>query len=230
MKNNLENEKRDWVKYYDAVSDRPPRKTLLTALNNFDADWLGNHSQKEISKKALDLGCGCGRDTVALLKQGWYVTAIDAEAEGIIRLLKRSDIDLTKLSTQITRFETFQFLENLDLINASFSLPFCHPQYFPKFWQQILNSLRPGGRFCGHFFGDRDSWSTKSYLNCYTRQQIEELLQSFAIELFEEEEHLGKTPLGEERYWHIFHIVAKKKANDYSPQHLIDGLSLGVIY
>lgn len=207
MENDIANKNlihgRDWVKYYDAVSDRPPRKTLLTALNNFD-------SPEETRKKALDLGCGCGRDTVALLKQGWYVNAIDAEAEGINRLLQRSDIDLTKLSTQIARFEIFQFPENLDLINASFSLPFCNPQYLPQFWQKIIKSLRSGGRFCGHFFGDRDSWSTKSYLNCYIRQEIEELLKSFTIELFEEEEHLGETPLGEERYWHIFHIVARK--------------------
>jgi tellurite methyltransferase len=200
---------RDWVAYYDSVSDRPPRKTLLTALNNFDADINVLYSQ-ERTRKALDLGCGCGRDTVELLRRGWYVGAIDAEVEGIIRLLQRSDVNLTRLSTQVTHFEAFQFPENLDLINASFSLPFCNPQYFGNFWQKIVKSLRPGGRFCGHFFGDRDSWSTKPYLNCYTRQQVEELLQPFAIELFEEEEHLGKTPLGEERYWHIFHIVARK--------------------
>lgn len=214
MEKNRANEKlnceRDWVAYYDAVSDRPPRKTLLTALNNFDTDGSGVDFPKKTLKKALDLGCGCGRDTVALLQRGWYVQAIDAEAEGLIRLLQRTDIDLTRLSIQVTPFEAFQFPENLDLINASFSLPFCHPQYFGQFWQKLLNSLRPGGRFCGHFFGNRDSWSTKSYLNCYTQQQIEEFLQPLAIELFEEEEHLGKTPLGEERYWHIFHIVARK--------------------
>jgi SAM-dependent methyltransferase len=133
--------------------DRPPRKTLLTALNNFDTDGSGVDFPKKTLKKALDLGCGCGRDTVALLQRGWYVQAIDAEAEGLIRLLQRTDIDLTRLSIQVTPFEAFQFPENLDLINASFSLPFCHPQYFGQFWQKLLNSLRPGGRFCGHFFG-----------------------------------------------------------------------------
>ncbi|MGB7275489.1 MAG: hypothetical protein WBC69_19525 [Geitlerinemataceae cyanobacterium] len=43
-----------------------------------------------------------------------------------------------------------------------------------------------------------------------TRSQVEQLLQPFAIEWLEEEEHLGKTSLNKERHWHIFHIVAQK--------------------
>jgi hypothetical protein len=39
---------------------------------------------------------------------------------------------------------------------------------------------------------------------------VETLLNRYNIELLEEEEHPGKTPLGEDRYWHVFHIVAKK--------------------
>jgi len=29
--------------------------------------------------------------------------------------------------------------------------------------------------------------------------------------MFEEEEHQGITALGEDKYWHIFHIVARKR-------------------
>src|SRR5258708_30442219 len=36
-----------------------------------------------------------------------------------------------------------------DLVNASFSLPFCAPERFPEVWERIVESLRPGGRFCG---------------------------------------------------------------------------------
>jgi hypothetical protein len=77
-------------------------------------------------------------------------------------------------------------------------------------WNQIFNSLAIGGRFSGHLFGEKDSWGDSGLINCLRRSQVETLLKPYLIELLEEEEHLGTTPLGEERYWHIFHIVAKK--------------------
>ena len=194
--------KRDWVAYYNAVSDRPPRDTLLKALHNFEAD-------KNASRSAVDLGCGDGRDTIELLRRGWRVLAIDAEQEGIDRLLSRP-IDMTNLETQVASVEALQ-LPLVDLINASFSLPFCPPQKFPALWQNVVNSLGSGGRFCGQLFGDRDSWAIYPDLNHHTRTQVEKLLQPFTVEMLEEEEHPGKTAVGEEKYWHLFHIVARKR-------------------
>lgn len=197
-------EKRDWKAYYDAVADRPPRKTILSALAAFKQPGV-----------AIDLGCGDGRDTVEILRQNWAVLAIDKEAEAIQRLRARPIVNRDRLATQIISFEQLQLPQPVDLINASFSLPFCSPMVFPWLWHQIFNSLVTGGRFCGHFFGDRDSWGNSKLdsklINTFKRSQVENLLKPYAIELLEEEEHLGKTPLGEERYWHVFHIVACKQ-------------------
>ena len=192
--------KRDWKTYYNAVANRPPRKTLLTALTACKNPGL-----------AIDLGCGNGRDTVEILRHNWQVLAIDQEPEAIKSLLARFNLDIPQLTTQIARFEELQLPQNVDLINASFSLPFCSREVFPSLWNQIFNSLVSGGRFSGHLFGDRDSWCNSELINCLTRSQVENLLQFYAIELLEEEEHQGTTPLGEDRYWHIFHIVARKK-------------------
>jgi SAM-dependent methyltransferase len=159
---------------------------------------------------AVDLGCGEGRDTVELLRQGWQVLAVDAEPKAIERLLNRSEIKTTSLKTQVIRFEQLQLPAEVDLINASFCLPFCQAPDFPFVWQKIVTSLRPGGRFSGQLFGERDSWSRHPNLTFHTRPQIEALLTPFAIEMLEEEEELGQTPLGEERNWHIFHMVARK--------------------
>ncbi|MBD2577804.1 class I SAM-dependent methyltransferase [Oscillatoria sp. FACHB-1406] len=189
----------DWEAYYDAIANRPPRNTLLKALKGFKTPGL-----------ALDLGCGDGRDTVELLRCGWEVLAVDAQPEAIARLLDRTDIDPARLKTQVERFETFAFPNNIDLINASFSLPFSSPLEFPRIWAGIVAALSPGGRFCGHFFGERDSWAAKGWIHPQTRSQIEQLLQFFTVEMLEEEEHPGTTPLGEERDWHIFHVVARK--------------------
>ena len=191
--------KRNWNAYYDAVANRPPRKTILTALAAFDKPGI-----------AVDLGWGDGRDTTEILRQNWAVLAIDRESDAITRLLARSDVNTKQLTTQIISFEELQLSAKVDLINASFCLPFCDPEAFPNLWNKIFNSLTSGGRFSGHLFGDRDSWSSSELINTFTRSQVETLLQSYAIELLEEEEHPGKTPLEEDRDWHIFHIVARK--------------------
>ncbi len=199
MNTNRLTRKRDWKAYYNAVADRPPRKTILTALDAFKKPGF-----------AIDLGCGDGRDTIAILQRNWQLLAIDKEPDAITRLKARFDINAKQLKTQIVSFEEVQLPQQVDLINASFCLPFCSPDAFPTLWNQIYNSLVPGGRFCGHLFGDRDSWAESELINTFTRPQVEILLKPYAIELLEEEEHPGKTPLGEDRDWHIFHIVATK--------------------
>jgi tellurite methyltransferase len=202
---------RDWSAYYNAVVDRPPRDTLLEALARFDTESLNQHQTPvPHSCFAVDLGCGEGRDTVELLRGGWRVLAIDGEAEAIRRLLERPDINHQFLETRVVLFQDVVLPESVDLVNASFSLPFCPPKSFPRLWEKIISSLRSGGRFCGQLFGNRDSWAIYTSMNHHTRQQVEMLLQPFEIEMLHEEEHPGKTAIGEEKYWHIFHIVARK--------------------
>jgi tellurite methyltransferase len=195
----------NWATYYDAVDGRPPRETLLKALALFDAKPLPDRSGL-----AVDLGCGDGRDTVELLRRGWHVLAIDGEQTAFDRLLSRP-IQRDLLQTQLMRFEALTLPDSVDLINASFCLPFCPPADFPTLWHTIVTSLNSGGRFCGQLFGDRDSWTVYPNRSHHTRQQVEELLQPFEVEWLEEEEHPGVTAIGEEKYWHIFHIVACKR-------------------
>jgi trans-aconitate methyltransferase len=198
---------RDWSAYYQAVAGRPPRDTLLKALDLFDLE-----KSTKSSRFAVDLGCGDGRDTVELLHRGWQVLAIDGNEEAIAKLYDHKDVDSTWLETQVMRFESLILPNSINLINSSFALPFCHPEDFPKLWHKIIASLQIGGRFCGHLFGDRDTWAT-TYPNMthYSKEKVEKLLKSFNVEYFEEEEHQGETAIGEQKYWHIFHIVASKK-------------------
>ena len=76
--------------------------------------------------------------------------------------------------------------------------------------------MKPGGRFAGQLFGVNDSWVNQSadgLLRTYhTRAEVESLLQSAGLvpEHFEEVEKPGKTAMGEDKYWHVFHIVARR--------------------
>lgn len=201
-----------WSAYYQAVVGRPPRETLVVALDRFAAEFAAQPQSRSrvTAGLAVDLGCGDGRDTVELLNRRWRVIAVDGESEAITRLRQRQDINRTYLETRVQRFENLVLPPEVDLINASFCLPFCARDHFPVLWEEIVTALRPGGRFCGHLFGDRDSWTRYTDISYHTRQQVDQLLASFEVELLDEEEHPGKTALGEAKDWHLFNIVARK--------------------
>ncbi|MFH7241992.1 MAG: class I SAM-dependent methyltransferase [Spirulina sp.] len=194
-----------WSQYYQAVEGRPPRSTLTRALECCAAD------ADPLPPLAVDLGCGDGRDTVELLRQGWRVLAIDGEAEAIARLRQRDDCDRTYLETRVQRFEDLTLPPDISLINASFCLPFCPPDQFPHLWEEIVVALATGGRFCGQLFGDQDSWAAYPHITHHRRDQVNALLAPFTVEWLEEENHPGQTALGEAKHWHLFNIVARKR-------------------
>jgi tellurite methyltransferase len=193
----------DWRDYYERTSGRPPRRTLLLALERF-----GDDSK---SRSAADLGCGDGRDTIELLRRGWSVLAIDAEPAAIARLEARPDLPRSgALTTRVARFEDARW-PAVDLVNASFALPLCPPVRFPSLWAQVVASLRPGGRFAGQLFGERDEWLGEPGITHHRRAEVERLLDGLAVELLEEEETDTATPYGKPKHWHLFHIVAQKR-------------------
>jgi tellurite methyltransferase len=196
---------RTFEQYYEAVQGRPPRKTLLFALDKFDAEPADHH------RLAVDLGCGDGRDTVEILRRGWKVLAMDKETDAIARLVQRTDLNPTHLQTQVACLDSFGFPEQVDLVNASFCLQFCPVEQFPTFWKKVVNALVSGGRFSGQLIGNRDSWNQYSNMSCYSLEQVKDFFKDFEFDLFEEEEHPGKTALEEEKHWHIFQIVARKQ-------------------
>ncbi|HEX7970530.1 MAG TPA: class I SAM-dependent methyltransferase [Stellaceae bacterium] len=192
----------DWRKYYERTAGRPPRRTLLKALELFGAG---------AGRTAVDLGCGDGRDTIELLRRGWSVLAIDAEPAAIERLKARPDLPQgAALTTLVARFEDAAW-PAVDLVNASFALPLCPPERFPEVWARIERTLKPGGRFAGQLFGERDEWRGKPGITHHARADIERLLASFAVELLDEEETDATTPYGRPKHWHLFHVVARKR-------------------
>jgi tellurite methyltransferase len=186
----------EWGSYYDATGD-DPRETLLDALERFSAPGV-----------AVDLGCGAGRDTVELLRRGWQVMAIDSEAEAI-RRLRAATGDDERLTTQVADYEDAA-LPECELVNASFSLPFSRPEIFGVVWVRIVDSLRPGGRFCGQLFGDRDEWSIEPDMTFHTRAEAEALFRVFELERFDEVDEDSQTALGVPKHWHLFNVVARK--------------------
>lgn len=161
--------------------------------------------------KAIDLGCGAGRDTIFLIKNNWNVLAIDKEDTKEIISDKLNNEELKRFRFSKQSFEEIE-LEKNNLVVANFSLSFCPKQYFNEFWNKITESIQTDGYFIGNFFGLKDSWAnTKEEIIFFSKEQVLEILESFEIIKFEEIEKDGKTGLGKIKHWHTFEIIAKKK-------------------
>jgi SAM-dependent methyltransferase len=134
---------RDRQAYYAATDGRPPRPTLLRALAAFAREGRGP------GLLAADLGCGIGRDAVALLRAGWRVWAIDAEAAALAELETRAAAEGLSggLATVHGRCEELE-LPSCDLANDSFALFACPPAAFERLWSGMV------GR-CGRTAGSR---------------------------------------------------------------------------
>jgi tellurite methyltransferase len=187
-----------WTDYYEAQGDREPRELLLWALDTFGSGV----------RDAIDIGCGAGIDTAAILQRGWNVFAFDGEQDGIDRLLARTPpAQMPRLRAKVGGIEDVE-LPTADLVWAGYSLFFVAPERFMSSWQRILASVRPGGRFAGQLLGERDSWAPGGEVNAHARAAAERLLTGWELERFEEEEMDGDACSGP-KHWHVFHVVAR---------------------
>ena len=187
-------------KYYDNTENEMPNYTVKKFIElNVEP---GN---------AVELGCGAGRDTVFLIRNGWNVLAIDREdvETRIVSKLLVEELEQFEFFKQ--RFEAIK-LENSNLVVANFSLPFCNKNNFKELWDKINHSILKDGYFVGNFLGDKDEWKiAKEKMTFLTKDQVMELFRDFEIVEFKEVEKDGLTGLGKMKHWHIFNVIAKKK-------------------
>ena len=203
-----QNYERNWSVYYKKTYNRPPRLTAKFALKCFNTEYCKKNNTKRFF--VIDLGCGGGRDAFEFLKNGWKVLAIDSEIESIKFLQNREDrppeADLT---FQIAKFKEVDWQE-CDLVNSSFALPLMPQNDFCGVWQNIKKNLKTGGRISCQLFGYKDEWSGRPGMTFHDRASIFFLLKGFQIEMFLEEEIDSETVLGKRKFWHLFHLVARK--------------------
>jgi SAM-dependent methyltransferase len=190
----------DWAGYYAWSSGREPRPMLLAACSRLGA---GD------GRLAVDLGCGEGTDTLALLDRGWSVLAIDTEPAGLASLRTR----IPAACSGCIRIECASFadaaLPPAHLIHAGFSLPFCPPHQFPAVWAQIRRALAHGAIFAGQFFGTRDSWADDPGMTFQNRAEVISLLDGLEILELNESERDGEAYSGP-KHWHIYDILARE--------------------
>lgn len=74
-------------------------------------------------KRALDIACGEGRNSVFLAKNGFEVTALDISDVGLGKAVKRAEKEAVVIDFQRVDLDMYQFTEKFDLIiNFNFLL------------------------------------------------------------------------------------------------------------
>jgi tellurite methyltransferase len=194
-----------WPTYYAANEGRPPRAQLLEVLDTFAHPG-----------QAVDLGCGAGIDTAAMLDRGWSVFATDAESEAIERLRRRvGDAYGDRLRVEQAPMEDVA-LPQADLVWASYSLFFCEPERFAEVWDRIRHAVAPGGWFAGQILGERDAWAGTAGITSFGLADAKALFDGWQIRRFEEEDEDGEACSGP-KHWHVFHVSARKAAPETHP-------------
>lgn len=195
-----------WREYYKATETADVKNFLLrSALRS---------SSRRMPRTAIDLGCGYGADSKALLKEGYEVYAIDAQPQAIKHL--RKSIRPTwrrRVHTKVARFEELRKtnLPRVSLINASYSLFFCAPSSFERLWESLCGSLDEGGIFVGHFIGPKDDWVGRRGITAVSRHRLTKtLLKDFRILRLKEEQNDEGTITGRAKHWHLFSVIARK--------------------
>jgi len=187
----------NWLQYNEQTKKNPPRPLLLKAL-----ELVGQHKGN-----AVDIGCGAGNESIFLCDNGWNVFSLDKNAEGLNNLQEK----YPQIQILHSSFENLEELPQSDLVIAFFSIPFCAPQYFDKFIDVILNSVKITGRLAANFFGLNDEFAkSNTDMTFCNAETVKSFFADFEIEYFNEAEFNGKKANGEDKYWHIMDIIAKK--------------------
>jgi len=130
----------DIKKYYENTKDALPHPMVKKIID-----------MNIKPKKAIDLGCGAGRDTIYLIKNSWEVLSIDREDTKEIISSKLDNEEIKRFRFNVQNFEDIE-LEKNNLLVANFSIPFCNKDYFNEFWNKITDSILKDRIFCWKLF------------------------------------------------------------------------------
>lgn len=125
--------------------------------------------------EVLDLGCGSGRDTVTLVENGFYVTAMDGSEE-MCRLAEvHTDQDVLHMT-----YEEMDFDDVFDGIWACASLVHLTEDEMKSVMKKLVCALQKGGvlYFSVHK-GERDGMYNGRYFRDYTKRELLTLLERF---------------------------------------------------
>lgn len=186
----------EWNRYFNKNKNRDVRPLFSTSLQFVE--------RKMNQRTALDLGCGIGIETTALLENNFSVDAVDNQPESKrhVESIIKEDFK-SKLSFYLSDFSDFNFNKKYDFVYAYHSLPFSKNEDFLRVTYDAIDSVKPNGIFSGSFFGDRDEWSLTTKVNGISKDYLQKAFSSFQVLYFNE--------IFEAEQIHTFDVIARKQ-------------------
>ncbi len=202
------------MKYYDKIyknrnvwGDKP--NELLLKI----------YDQAEAGSEFLDLGCGQGRDSLFMLRNGFKVTAVDNSAEGIKKIrraIRIKNLPKTDIRLYCEDIQKFDITKNkYTIINAYNSLQFLLPKDARKLIYKIKKALKNKGHIIISSFTTADSlYKKKSRCRCFFEpQELKKLFSDFRLVLYREKTVADKGHPGcpGPHQHRIVQVIAQKK-------------------
>jgi tellurite methyltransferase len=173
---------------------------------------------------ALDLGCGTGRESIFLARQGYQVEAIDRNAAHVEQLNAETREDNLSVKAIQARIEDYQIVPNkYSLITARHSLSFIpDATRVLRIIKTMIDGLKPDGMVCFTLFGTRDGWSSRTDMTFFEYGPMIAFLDSLPLSLYYRSsgEYFANTIDGMNKFWHVHTFCYFKQL--VSDPHLLE--------
>lgn len=162
---------RETIAYYDQNASRFIADTVAVEFSDLQAKFA---AMLPAGGRILDLGCGSGRDSLAFLKQGFRVDAVDGSPE-----LCAAASKLTGLEVTCSLFADFKPTGTYDGIWACSSLLHVPACELPPILGTLSEALAPDGVFYLSFkYGEFQGMRNGRWFTDLTETSFTELVAS----------------------------------------------------
>lgn len=192
----------DWSRYNETQVNRAEARDLARKVLELAGTGSG--------RRAIDVGCGAGIETHALLERGWVVLGIDHDPMAAEFTASRlTDEQRSRLTFMTKGFADIADLPPSDLIHAAWALPYAGRDLV-RVWGVLVRALRPGGWIACELFGDRDSHASDPDVATLTRDEVAALTEPLDVVSLESVEQ-DSNSFGGQHHYHVFTLIARKR-------------------
>ena len=155
--------------------------------------------------EVLDLGCGSGRDTIALEERGFYVTPMDGSEE----MCKLAEVN-TDEEVLLMTYEEMDFDDVFDGIWACASLVHLPEEEMKETLDKLVQALKMDGiLYLSVHKGDRDGIYNGRYFHDYTKKELYGMIEETSgLELIDIWTTQDVRPGKKDRMW--LNVLARK--------------------
>lgn len=175
---------KDYMELSWQKQDKPYKKFIIEdSIKQFNS-FL---SSKSIQGTLLDIGCGSGKNSIFFAKQGFSVKGTDFSNSALKLAKKNAKERNSAVKFKLADVIEDDFKEQFDVVLDCGCLHHIRKKYWRKYLKNILVSIKQGGYFYLHGFGDNShklgfapknrNWHIKKghYTHFFSDKEIKEL-------------------------------------------------------